>query len=604
MRRFACCLTVLLVSFGLAGLRAARPFEEKIDPRLRARSSVEPTEILIVLEDQAKLTDAPSGSGAVKAARGRFVHERLRDHAERSQASLVRWLRARGVEHRSFWIVNAIWARADRALVEELARRPDVARVEANVSVRADLPRPTAVGPARARAGIEWNVVRVEADAVWALGYTGQGAVIGGQDTGYQWSHPALRAAYRGWNGVSASHAYNWHDAIHASTGPCGANAQAPCDDDGHGTHTMGSMVGDDGGVNRIGVAPGARWIGCRNMNAGVGTPATYTECFQWFVAPTNLAGQNPDPSQSPDVINDSWTCPPGEGCSSATLRTVVENTRAAGIVVVASAGNGGPGCASIQYPPAIYDASFTVGATNSADVIAFFSSRGPVTVDLSGRRKPDVVAPGVDVRSAWPGNDYATASGTSMAGPHVAGLVALLLDARPDLRGQVDEIETILARSSLGLPPDQACGGDVIGVSIPNHVFGSGRVNALAMLQSDADGDEVANLDDCAPVDGSTWSAPEAVTTLRLGPADTRLAWSAPANAGAVTPTYDVLRTTGPNGFASAACLASGTSSTSADDPDVPAVAFYYLIRIRNACGTAVGTRSDGTEPTLPDCS
>ncbi len=158
---------------------------------------------------------------------------------------------------------------------------------------------------------------------MWAAGYTGQGAVIGGQDTGYDWDHPALKNQYRGWNGASADHDYNWHDAIHVTGSICGANSPEPCDDDDHGTHTMGTMVGDDGLGNQIGMAPGARWIGCRNMNDGVGTPATYTECYEWFIAPYPVGGtpDQGDPSKAPDVINNSWGCPPSEGCLHSRCR-------------------------------------------------------------------------------------------------------------------------------------------------------------------------------------------------------------------------------------------------------------------------------------------
>ena len=173
--------------------------------------------------------------------------------------------------------------------------------------------------PIAAPQGVEWNIIKVKAPDVWAMGFTGQGVVIGGQDTGYQWDHPALINQYRGWNGTSADHDYNWHDAIHEDAGgnPCGYNSPFPCDDYGHGTHTMGTMVGDDGGANQIGMAPGARWIGCRNMDNGVGSPATYAECYQWFVAPTALDGSEPRPDLAPDVINNSWGCPPSEGCTS-----------------------------------------------------------------------------------------------------------------------------------------------------------------------------------------------------------------------------------------------------------------------------------------------
>jgi serine protease AprX len=581
---------------------AATPEHDKIDPLLRVRPEHEPTEVLIVLGEQADLSDL--GAVRTKEERGRLVYERLRDQADRSQAPLLAMLRARGIEHRPFWIVNAVWARTHLASMVEIARRPEIDRVEPNPRVHTSIPRPERTDAGLARAGIEWNVLQVGADAVWALGFTGAGAVIGGQDTGYSWAHPAIRATYRGWNGTSASHDYNWHDAIHAGNGPCLHDAAAPCDDDGHGTHTMGTMVGDDGGANQIGIAPGARWIGCRNMNLNVGTPTTYTECFQWFLAPTNLVGQNPDPSKAPDVINNSWGCPPSEGCSANTLKTVIENVRAAGIVVVASAGNDGPSCGTVHDPPPVYDASFSVGATDSGDTITGFSSRGPVTVDGSNRSKPDVVAPGLFVRSAWPGGNYAVLSGTSMAGPHVAGLVALLLDARPDLRGRVDEIEAILERSAVPHTPAQACGGDVIGVSVPNNVYGKGRVDALDMLLSDADSDGTANLEDCAPIDASTWAAPAAVTTLRFpGPGKSGLSWTAPAGAGSAAPRYDVLRATSATGFGSAVCLGTNLATTSVTDAAVPSGAFFYLVRTRNACGEATVPGTDGIARTLPDC-
>ena len=199
------------------------------------------------------------------------------------------------------------------------------------------------------------------------MGFTGQGVVIGGQDTGYQWDHPALKNQYRGWNGAIADHDYNWHDAIHSGSGgnPCGYNSPFPCDDYGHGTHTMGTMVGDDGGANQIGMAPGARWIGCRNMDNGLGSPSTYAECYQWFVAPTRVDGSEPRPDLAPDVINNSWGCPPSEGCNPDSLLIVVQNLVDAGIVTAHSAGNSGSGCSFVDTPAAIYEELFTVGATD-----------------------------------------------------------------------------------------------------------------------------------------------------------------------------------------------------------------------------------------------
>jgi serine protease AprX len=440
-------------------------------------------EFLLVLDEQAEL----SGAAALpdRDARLRYVRDRLRETARRTQAPLRAELDAAGVTYRPFYVVNAMLVRGDRALVERLAARPDVARVAANPRVRQALPQST---PAldRAPAAIEWGVARVNADDVWALGYTGTGIVVAGQDTGYDWDHPALINHYRGYDGVSATHDYNWHDAIHSGGGICGADSPEPCDDSDHGTHTMGTMVGDDGGTNQIGVAPGAEWIGCRNMDRGVGTPATYIECFEFFLAPYPVGGSpaEGDPAKAPHVINNSWTCPPSEGCDWASLQVTVENVQAAGIVVVASAGNSGPGCSTVNAPPAIYDAAFSVGATDGSDNIAYFSSRGPVTVDGSNRRKPDVSAPGVSVRSCVPGGGYITMQGTSMAGPHVAGTVALLWSATPQLVGDVDATEWIIAHTARPRTTVQACGGDGPG-DVPNNVYGWGIVDALAAVEA-----------------------------------------------------------------------------------------------------------------------
>ena len=211
--------------------------------------------------------------------------------------------------------------------------------------------------------GAEWGLLNVQAPHVWDMGFTGQGMVIGNLDTGTRWSHDSLKPKYRGWNGVTADHNFNWHDAIHSGGGVCGPDAVEPCDDSGHGTHTAGTTVGDDGGANKVGVAPGAKWIACRNMDVGVGTPATYTECFQFMIAPTDLAGNNANPALRPHVLNNSWGCPIGEGCDTgAELEMIVNNTQAAGIFVVVSAGNEGPDCETVIDAPAIYSASFSIG--------------------------------------------------------------------------------------------------------------------------------------------------------------------------------------------------------------------------------------------------
>jgi subtilisin family serine protease len=462
------------------GNAAAQPASARIDPEIAAAvERGEPVEALIVLADQADLSAARLVRGM--RARGRWVVERLRAAAARSQPPVVAELDRRGIEHHAYWIVNAVWARLDRPAVEALAARADVARLVADREMTLPPFDPVVEPPgaAPAVAGVEPGIAHVGAPAFWNAGFHGEGVVVAIADTGVDWDHPALESKYRGWTGFAAVHSRNWWDAVHSGGGSCGPDSPEPCDDSGHGTHVTGIMVGDDGAGNQVGMAPGARWIGCRNMDQGSGTVARYTECFQFFIAPTDAAGNDPDPDLAPDAINNSWYCAVSEGCVTPDLlRTVVENTRAAGIAVVAAAGNAGSGCESVFGPPAIYDATFTVGAVNVSDGIASFSSRGPVTVDGSGRLKPDVVAPGVSVRSAHLGGGYSLNNGTSMASPHVTGLAALVLSAAPCLAGDVAALEARIVGAAVPLATAQQCGG-FDGSEVPNPVYGNGSVRA-----------------------------------------------------------------------------------------------------------------------------
>ncbi len=437
--------------------------------------------------------------------------------AQRTQPALLALLDEQGLSYQRFHLVNTILVRgAALDTVEQLARRSDVAFLSPNATLGLELPEPTRAAPASPSA-IEGNLLHVNADDVWAMGYTGEGAVVGGSDTGYKWDHPALINQYRGWDGSTAQHDYNWHDAVHTPTTSCAANSPEPCDDGGlsgrgHGTHTMGIMVGNDlapsdpawpeGAANAVGIAPGAKWIGCRNIFTFFGDYQTYLECNEWHLAPYPYGG-NPltdgDPSKAAHVINNSWACL--EGCPEYTntqldlMRQSVETLRAAGIVFVASAGNDGTAgfedCGTIRYPPAIFDASFTVGSTKwPSDQISDTSSKGPVVVDGSFRLKPDITAPGDQIRSTLAydeslnySDSYGVNSGTSMSGPHVAGLVALLISAKPELAGEVDEIERIIRDTAVPLTSNQGCGGDGPN-EVPNNVYGYGRIDALAAVQ------------------------------------------------------------------------------------------------------------------------
>ncbi len=488
------CIAILLsTTFGFA----QSDWSQKIAPDLLLDvSNGGVKECLIVLKSQADLSGADYLY--TKAQKGKYVYETLTKHAAATQKPVRSLLDSKQQAYTAFWVINAIWTVADLPLLSAIAKLEEVDHIESNPVWKMHLApqesQPTGYATER-NTPISWGLTKIKADSVWAMGYTGSGAVVGGQDTGYEWEHPALKNKYRGWNGSVANHNYNWHDAIrnliNGGTNSCGLNLQAPCDDNGHGTHTAGTMVGSPNQDSIIGVAPDAKWIGCRNMEEGDGTPATYIECFQWFIAPTNLANGSPNPLMAPDVINNSWGCPVSEGCNSsnfATMDMVVNNVRAAGIVVVVSAGNSGSGCSTVNTPAAIYQGAYTVGATNSGDGIANFSSRGPVTV-YGSRMKPNISAPGVGILSCIGANNnystygYSSAQGTSMAGPHVAGLVALMLSARPALKGQVTLIENIINTTAVKLYASAPFCGSDNATSSPNNVYGHGRINAKAAV-------------------------------------------------------------------------------------------------------------------------
>ena len=473
----AVAITAAAVFFFTLGAPKSRATSsQKISARvLRETENGGITEALIVLHSQANL--APAGSLKSKLEKGRFVVQSLQDVASRTQAPIISLLEKRGVPHQAFWIVNMIHVTGNRALMNELAARADVKQIDANPYVKSDIPNPGA-GDTEQPQTIEWNVIKVKAPNVWKLGFKGEGRVVAGNDTGVQWDHPALKGHYRGWDGTKVNHDYNWHDAT-------SQHSKTPIDPHGHGTFTVSQMVGDDGVGNQVGVAPGAQWMACRNMDAsGTGSPTTYTECFQFFLAPYPVNGGKGDPSKAPDSINNSWGCPPSEGCSVNTLQAVVDSVRAAGIFPAVAAGNSGPNCSTISDPPSLYDSSVTVAAVDSNNVAASFSSRGPITQDGSNRLKPDISAPGVNIRGAVPGNGYQSGwSGTSMATPHVAGGVALIWQAKPSLKGNIDATEALLTKTAKHLKTTETCGGTK--GKVPTNTYGYGFLNLLKAVKA-----------------------------------------------------------------------------------------------------------------------
>ncbi|SEF11095.1 S8 family serine peptidase [Jiangella alba] len=474
--------------------------ERKIEPELRdTLAEGAPSDVVIEFAQPDGLAGELAAAAAVPdwTARGEAVADALRDAARTSQADVVAELEARGVRYESFWITNTIIvegaseqlatvAAADGAVTG--VREPDTVALE----------EPVAAAPVRTAAatGVEWGVANIRADQVWEQ-TRGEGVVVASIDSGAQFDHPALVGSYRGnRHDGSFDHAYNWWDP----SAVCGDPSTAPCDNVGHGSHTIGTMVGDDGAGNRIGVAPGATWISAKGCEFDGCSEFGLTSAAQWVLQPTDLDGRNPDSARRPDIVNNSWSGPAGDDW----FRDIVRAWRAAGIFPVFSNGNTGPACGTAG-APGEYAEVYAVGNHNVNDRISFDSSRGPGT---GGDTKPDISAPGTAVRSSVPGGGYAVYSGTSMAAPHVAGTVALLWSAAPSLAGDVDATRRLLDDGARDTD-DTSCGG----TADDNNVYGEGRLDALAVIASAPTGDvgtlsgTVTDAATGAPVEGAELS-------------------------------------------------------------------------------------------------
>jgi hypothetical protein len=427
--------------------------------------------VFVILKEQADLTAMNNIPDQME--RRKQVYSSLIKNAESKQANIRSWLDSQGLAYKPYYLVNAIELDADPILRAELTARSDVDRVLDSPILR---PLQNKIPQAKGFTGTPeaepWNISLIGAQQVYdELKIYGQGVVVGQSDSGVQGDHPEFASQYRG--NLDGSDDYNWFDPWNAST--------KPVDIGGHGTHTLGSILGKN-----VGVAPKAEWIGCVNLARNLGNPAFYLDCMQFMLAPFPQNGdpfKDGKPEKGANVLNNSWGCPVVEGCDPATYLPAVSALKTAGIFVVASAGNSGMGgCSTVQDPLAIYADVYSVGAVDKERNLASFSSIGPVDVDGSGRIKPDISAPGVDVNSAYPGSTYEIASGTSMAGPHVVGVVALMWSANPGLIGNVDKTRQILddtADDYKGVMPE--C---VTDTKRPNNAVGYGIVNAYKAVQ------------------------------------------------------------------------------------------------------------------------
>ncbi|WP_342418705.1 S8 family serine peptidase [Paenibacillus sp. FSL H8-0168] len=351
---------------------------------------------------------------------------------------------------------------ADQAVADQAAVDTAVTEENAQKSVEESVYK-DAVTPSR----VEWNISKIKAPQVWAKGIDGKGIVVANLDTGVEYTHPALKRKWRGLNasGQVVNPELSWYDAVDG--------ASLPTDSNGHGTHTMGTSVGSDSnGTNEIGVAPGAKWIAVRVFNPDT-TDSILLDGGQWILAPVDKNGKK-HPELAPDVVNNSWGGGPG---LDEWYRPVTKAWRAAQIFPEFSAGNttlsnpGGPG--SVANPANLPEA-YATGATDINNKLASFSLRGPSPY---GEVKPEISAPGVNIRSSVPGGVYEGGwNGTSMAGPHTAGLAALLLQAKPSLT--VDQLEDVISKTATPLTDSQYR-------TSPNNGYGYGLIDALAAVNS-----------------------------------------------------------------------------------------------------------------------
>ena len=406
-----------------------------------------------------------------KMGRGRYKEkiEVLKKVAKRAQSNTLKYIKEHSkdvIQYRTFWVSNAIYIKAKPYIIKEISKFPEVYLVK-ELSFWHILGRPAHIKEMLKTATkdktVEWNIDRIKADSVWSYyGLSGNGVDVGILDTGIDPDHPALSGNFSG----------HFHDAVNHNT--------APYDDHGHGTHVAGTIAGGDGPgsfTEDIGIAYNASLSSCKAFDSqGYGADTSILECSQWFVS------LKADSGVDIRVISNSWG---GDRGDTWMWYDIWNNWRGMDIIPVFAAGNSGPGTGTVG-SPGDYPIVIGVGATDNNDDVANFSSRGPAPnsglyADTTywsrpdwNFIKPDISAPGAGIRSSTPGGNYDTWDGTSMATPHVTGVIALMFEKNPAL--DYYQIYNILTNYGVDQPS---------GHTYPNNDYGWGRLNALLAVEN-----------------------------------------------------------------------------------------------------------------------
>ncbi|ODM94207.1 Bacillopeptidase F [Orchesella cincta] len=422
--------TCLLLAVGCV-LAAPGP-SNKISPELQNQTKANII-VSFVGGTKSTLQSINSQRFESRTLRLNALHDALVANAEQSQRGVLKLLSTHSSKVKSFWLTNLVYVKdADSALIQAIAQDDQVESITeeqiAHLIEPVDMKKVEALADEH-----QWGVVKIQAPEAWQeLGtLSGEGVIIATVDTGVRGTHEALKDNFVG--------EYGWFDPS--------TSTPTPTDNNGHGTHTTGTIAGGKG----IGVAPGAKWAACRGCASSACYQSDLLACGDFFACPTRADGSSPDCSKAPNVVSNSWGGGRGNTCCNTANSPADQNVIA-------------------------------VGSTTIDDAISSFSSVGPTT---DGRMKPEVSAPGSNVISAYHTSDtaYVSLSGTSMACPH-AGAIALLqvrdknlsyVKAKEFLLGQTDKNLVSSGRTCEGIPDNQ----------FPNHVFGTGRINALKSVRA-----------------------------------------------------------------------------------------------------------------------